>query len=118
MSQTIRRLLLLSLILTCAAPLFAQVTLTVSVTDAGKKPIPFASVQARDFSDSSRNVHLVADSNGIARFDVSAGIWEIGASSVNFLPGKKTLRVGPGPARLVLALDASGTLRGCLNLSH
>ncbi|RYZ18808.1 MAG: TonB-dependent receptor [Chitinophagaceae bacterium] len=110
MNQTTRRLLLLSLVLICAAPLFAQVALTVSVTDASKKPIPFASVQVRDFADSSRNVHQVADSNGIARFDVPAGIWEIGASSVNFSPGTKTLRVGPGPARLVLALDASGTL--------
>ncbi|RYY90257.1 MAG: TonB-dependent receptor [Chitinophagaceae bacterium] len=111
MNRPLCRLLLLLVLQATAASLFAQFSLSVTVTDARKRPVPFASVQVRSFDDSSRLYRQVADSTGSARFDLpAAGAWQVSASSVNFNPAEKGFRLVANPARFNLVLEPSGTL--------
>ncbi|WP_460566680.1 outer membrane beta-barrel protein [Flaviaesturariibacter terrae] len=111
MNQTYRRLLLLLLVQGCVLPLLAQYSLGVSVTDARRHPVPFASVDVTSFSDSSQRFRQVADSNGLARFDLPAeGAWEVTASSVNFSAARKGIRISATSTRFGIVLEPSGTL--------
>lgn len=103
-------MLLLALLSTGLNSLYAQVSLTVTVTDTKAKPVPFASVQVHPLGDSTRGSRQVADSNGVARLNVAEGTWQVSASSASFNPATRVFKVGQAAARVTLLLEPGGTL--------
>jgi iron complex outermembrane receptor protein len=111
MTKLYRHLALLFLVQICAIALHAQVQLTVTVTDQKKIAVPFATVLVTPLADSTATQRRVTDSNGHAVFQLPAsGAYRVGASSVNYIPVEKGLRVGDGAARFSLVMESSGTL--------
>ncbi|RYY96760.1 MAG: TonB-dependent receptor [Chitinophagaceae bacterium] len=104
------RLSLLLLFLVVAVAATAQVPLTVSVQDARKAPVPYATVRIASFSDSLQVQEQVTDSAGRTRFTVAAaGTYKISASSVGFTEVQKALKVADKPAFFTLTLAGGGT---------
>jgi iron complex outermembrane recepter protein len=85
-------ILFLLAILVIACPVFGQ-TLTISVLETDKKPLPGAAVELKSITDSAKMVALT-DNTGMAVFEkLPQGIYTLHITFLGFQPVEKTILV-------------------------
>jgi len=90
----LRKLLLLFASVFFTSQLAAQnIPVTIKVSNQKKEPVTFATITIINRTDSSQVFKKVADSSGIAKFNLSKGQYNVSVTSVNYQPVEKGITV-------------------------
>lgn len=90
-----------------------QSSVTISIINANKRPIPFATVKATAATDSARGIQKVTDSSGKAVFQLTRGIqYVISVTSVGYAEAEKRVMVTGDNTFTITAQPSSAALGG------